>query len=273
MDYSSLIRSPNALMLMCLMLHETDEGKRPFIMSQVQIGNALGLGRQQVREALAKLVGLGMAQPTSNQPRNQAATYLTCCKISICGTPKTNKQPTAQPTNNQVQEQFETLWERYQRRGSKAKAKEKWLKLTDEERGIVMKHAPLYCALTVTQYTKYLEVYLNQRFWESSLSFYGLPPLSLNTKLPDKTVVTKFLNWYNTEIAGTLLPEVTVLTEERAVLVNFDFGYFGKKKIADTIIKAIRDPYNSGALPLTAGKHIQTFEEIMHPNNILRVNE
>lgn len=100
MDYQSLIHTPNALMLLCLMLHETDEGKRPFMMSQAQIGRVLNLARQQVRDAIAKLVTLDLIQPSDNQADNQVATYLTNCKISISKPLK--------PSNNQANNQVAT---------------------------------------------------------------------------------------------------------------------------------------------------------------------
>lgn len=287
MDYQSLIRSPNAAALFLLVLQETDNGKTVFRMSQADISKVIGLSRQQIRTSIQILVKSGVLKEVDNQGSNQASnqgsnqpqTFVSAYKLAVCNVLKNasnqgSNQATNQASNQGVKDEFEELWNAYGHRGSKKRAYEKWVKLTDDERTVVMKHAPLYRATELTQFVKHLDVYLNQRFWESAITTrYNVKPLSLDTKLIPEAKLKSFINWYDGEIANTRLSAAKALTEERKVMLTVDFACFKWDEIKAAIDKVVLDPYISGALPLTPGRHIPTFEEIMNPNNILKSEE
>lgn len=65
-------------------------------------------------------------------------------------------------------ELFEECWKAYQRRGSKAKSKTYWNKLTEEEKALVKVHIPAYVAsVSEKKYIMYFERYLKDKFFNN----------------------------------------------------------------------------------------------------------
>lgn len=65
---------------------------------------------------------------------------------------------------------FEEVWKMYERKGSKANAKKRWDKLTEEEKTHAKKHIPFYKqANPEIRYRKDFEGYLNQKTFNSVL--------------------------------------------------------------------------------------------------------
>ena len=65
-------------------------------------------------------------------------------------------------------EPFEECWKAYQRRGSKAKAKTYWDKLSNDEKELVKQHIPAYVAsVSEKKYIMYFERYLKDKFFNN----------------------------------------------------------------------------------------------------------
>lgn len=276
MDYSFL-SSPCAAALWGIMLQDTDNGRKEFSMSYPMLEERIHCTTKQIRNSLQKLIQCNVIKGQfKGQGKGHFSTFIITCNISICKPREikkgTNKGSFEGTNKDLVNEQFEKLWIAYGRKGVKQTAKSRWLKLDDDERAKAIAHAPIYSKLTVRQYTKGMEVYINQKYWETPLMFFGLE-YSLKTQFPDDTTIRRFLEWYNKGVDNTRLAYVEKLNEERRVIINAAFGYFSKEEIFKAVSKALKDPYNSGAMPLIPGRRIPTFEDIMNPNNIIKTND
>lgn len=64
-------------------------------------------------------------------------------------------------------EEFESIWLEYRRKGSKKKALEQWLKLTDDEKERAKEHIPHYVSTREVQYQKDLERYLRDKGFDN----------------------------------------------------------------------------------------------------------
>ena len=71
------------------------------------------------------------------------------------------------PKRNEYAEDFERAFVLYERKGSKADAYKRWLKLTDEEKELVFKHIPHYLSAHEVQYRKDFSGYLNQKYFNN----------------------------------------------------------------------------------------------------------
>lgn len=60
-------------------------------------------------------------------------------------------------------EDFESIWLEYRRKGSKKKALEQWMKLTEDEKERAKDHIPHYVSTREVQYQKDLERYLRDK--------------------------------------------------------------------------------------------------------------
>lgn len=79
-------------------------------------------------------------------------------------------------------EEFEKLWKVFEGKGAKSKAKEYWLRLSEEDRAAIATKAPAYVASTSGErlvYRKNLEGWINpsERRWEAPIA-----PQSTNVK-------------------------------------------------------------------------------------------
>lgn len=64
---------------------------------------------------------------------------------------------------------FETFWESYRRKGSKRLAFAEWQKMTDDERGLALAHAPPYCASREKQFQKDAQRYLKFKTYHDEI--------------------------------------------------------------------------------------------------------
>lgn len=64
-------------------------------------------------------------------------------------------------------ELFEECWEAYRRKGSKAKAKPYWKKLTEEEKNRVLPHIKVYVTVRDISYQKDFERYLKDKIFDT----------------------------------------------------------------------------------------------------------
>lgn len=265
----SYLSNANAMALFGLFAGETRFGKRPCSLSLNDMAEKTKLSKMNVRTALNKLMACGVVDTeTDNTVNGTVQTYVMFYSIARCKAAKT-------PTNtvvNTVLTQFEDLWKQY-KKGVKKAAKEKWLRLSDEDRKQCAACAVVYRKLNVTQYTKGLEVYINQRYWETPITKYGIEftPADIN-RFPSNERILKFVDWYNKEVEGTRLTPLKASTEERLVFINIALARFGRETTA-VIRKAVADPYIAGAVPLQPNRPIPTFEELICPKNLLTVNE
>lgn len=66
-----------------------------------------------------------------------------------------------------IEESFEQFWDSYDNKKDRKKCLDKWHKLTDGERTVILEHAPRYAAATPdVQFRKHPSTYLNNRTWE-----------------------------------------------------------------------------------------------------------
>jgi len=86
MDYQALIRSPNAAALFFLILQETENGKKEFAMSYTEMGQALGITRQQARWYLGVLEKSGFISIPHTS--HTFSTHLTSYKLTSCSVSK-----------------------------------------------------------------------------------------------------------------------------------------------------------------------------------------
>jgi uncharacterized protein YdaU (DUF1376 family) len=75
------------------------------------------------------------------------------------------------PINNtKDNDEFELVWSLYERKGNKKTSKAKFIKLSGEYRGAMLKHIPDYVLSTPDkQYRKNLETYINQECWNDEV--------------------------------------------------------------------------------------------------------
>ncbi len=64
-------------------------------------------------------------------------------------------------------EDFESIWLEYRRKGSKKKALEQWMKLTEDEKERAKDHIPHYVSTREVQYQKDLERYLRDKGFDN----------------------------------------------------------------------------------------------------------
>jgi hypothetical protein len=62
-------------------------------------------------------------------------------------------------------ELFEKCWVAYNRKGSKKKSLEQWLKMKDEEKHVVLPHIQAYCSTRELRYQKDFERYLRDKIY------------------------------------------------------------------------------------------------------------
>lgn len=69
-------------------------------------------------------------------------------------------------TKKQDSIQFEIFWELYKKKIGKSKCNEKWNKLSNKDKELIIKHIPIYeSALSDLKYLKNPETYLNSKMW------------------------------------------------------------------------------------------------------------
>lgn len=75
--------------------------------------------------------------------------------------------------SNRTDEEFEKVWNLYDKKGSKKASKAKWMKLKDDEVAQCMNCIPQYMNANERQYRKDFQAFLNQKVWEGKLYKFG----------------------------------------------------------------------------------------------------
>lgn len=138
--------------------------------------------RANKREAGLKSAELRASKSKTKNRRSTAVEQPTSTSIS-------NSTSTEEEVERAKNEKFEALWQTYEGKGAKGKAREYWAKLTEEDRGAILAKAPAYVASTSgadLAYRKNLEGWINpaERRWEA-------PIISRKVEAPKPKVWTK----------------------------------------------------------------------------------
>lgn len=80
---------------------------------------------------------------------------------------KNNKENNNNKEKKEINISFEIFWEMYKKKIGKSKCNEKWNKLSDKDRELIIIHIPIYeNSLSDLKYLKNPETYLNSKLWK-----------------------------------------------------------------------------------------------------------
>lgn len=261
------------LIVLRLLLTADEYGVVEF--SDRNISKLTGISHQQVRTIHQKLLQEGIVINTEyNTATNTKQNFVKFCK-SECYKGFKTVSNTEYNTHSNTLEQFENIWNLYNKKVNRTKELvKKWFSLPDEDRKRIFEFVPKYVALTEETYRKQFSTFLNQRTWENENIYtegISVPVNSFNAKLvEDPTLFPQFLERFNLMVAGTKIPQVDLergLTEKRRVLFNIAYclHFYDMKKVMENVIK---NPRLNGIAGFAAD-----YDYIFKPDNFIRIYE
>ena len=121
------------------------------------LSDEIGMSYQTTRTTIKKLIEKKELNTDSNASSNAKKTTLS---ISSYGSFAVIANADDNAQSNAI---FEEVWLAYNRKGSKKKSLEQWLKLTDEERNKILPHVKAYVSSRERIYQKDFERYLRDK--------------------------------------------------------------------------------------------------------------
>lgn len=167
---------------------------------------------------------------------------------------------------------FENVWKSYGRKGTKSVAKSRYEKLTKRKKEAIVKYIPYYLAFKEPQFRKGFEVFISREQWVNVLQDPNgkeIPYLDDKGKaLYHVADLEKFKEWFNRLIRGSSIPEVSAVTPDRLVNLNYCYTLYPKE-----MTKAMKVILHNERYIEMANKGMITFDYIFNPKNIIKICE
>lgn len=160
---------------------------------------------------------------------------------------------------------FEDIWRKYNRHGTKKVAKSRFDRLSKENKEKLKKSIPYYMAFCEPSYQVYLEKYISNEYWNRVEVFDGVPIPKDNYRIADSG---KFLTWFNKKVSGTGIPQISELTPSRYRMLNicYTLCYNEMTKVMDILL------HNDKYIEM-ANKGMIDFDYIFKPVNLRKICE
>lgn len=243
------------LFLLYLAAHADDEGNTN--LSTRAVAKAINIDRNKAQKLAQKLAQKSTIKSTGKA--NKTALILCSKKIFHFDESQLESQLSDED------EMFEKIWTEYNKRGTKKVAKARYNKLSKKNREALEKSIPYYLAFCKPGYYVYLEKYISQEYWNKVELYDGVPIPKDNYRIAD---AGKFVEWFNGEVQGTGIPQISGLTPERYRMLNICYTLCQKEMAKVMKILLSNEKYID-----MANKGMIDFDYIFKPENIKKICE
>lgn len=160
---------------------------------------------------------------------------------------------------------FEDVWKKYGKIGSKKMAKSRYEKLSNIKKKELFESIPYYKAFHDPGYFLHLSTYISHEEWNNIERYNGveIPKDNYHTANAEK-----FIEWFNSQVQGTNIPQISSLTPQRRRMLNicYTLCYKEMSKVMGILIT------NQRYIEM-ANKGMVDFDYIYKPENMRRICE
>lgn len=226
-----------------------------------EIARRIGKGEHWVRIAVKKLTKKKLLYIKHDAPSDASKNSLNASILVVLSVVR----DTSLDAPSDVGFTFEDVWKKYGRIGSKKLAKDRYNRLPNTKKKVLFESIPYYKAFHNPAYFVHLSTYIKDEVWNNIELYNGVSIPKDNYRIAD---VDRFITWFNGNVQGTNIPQISGLTPERYRMLNICYTLCQKEMAKVMKILLSNEKYID-----MANKGMIDFDYIFKPENIKKICE